>query len=165
MLRLWSRLLCCVVLFGIGIGFLSKASASYIRYSEADMCQARWVFIGTAVGREAYAFEWPPVMTAVTLSVETLVHGDPPPTVVIRFIGGTLNGVTVSPETMMVVGQRYLVVASPIMQPVAGSVLPRDGTVLVDWWSIGDKAEIQSDHIKLIEHSCNHESMFCKGLL
>lgn len=50
-------------------------------------------------------------------------------------------------DPIMVVGSRYLVVASPITPPIEGSVLPRDGTVLVAWWLLGEEAMIPRESL------------------
>lgn len=124
-------------LFGIPglLAALHAVAAPGLFYGGSELCGPQWVFIASAVESRPYAFEWPSVMTAVTLSVEAVAHGTPPPTVTVRFVGGELNGRRVSPEPAMQVGRRYLVAASPL-SPMEGAVLPRDGTVLVGWWTV-----------------------------
>lgn len=74
-----SRFIGIVALFAIIMAILPKARAfSGLNLSEPEMCGARWVFIGSAVESQVYKDEWPPVSTAVTLSVDAVAHGEPP---------------------------------------------------------------------------------------
>jgi len=92
----------------------SDSHAAQRRRSEASMCAtAEWVFIGTVVERESAYDPRPGVLISsrVSMQVEAVAHGDPPPRVSFGVMGGvvgsTRNMVGDQPEAE--VGARYLI--------------------------------------------------------
>ncbi len=94
--------------------FSARAHASRRKISEAELCRsAEWVFVGTVTERDSIYDPRPDVYISsrVTMRVEAVAHGAPPPMVRFGVQGGVVDGerTVVSYSPTADVGSRYLI--------------------------------------------------------
>lgn len=123
-----------------------SARAAQRKRSEAEMCaSAEWIFVGTVVRRESFHDPRPDVYISsrVTMKVEAVAHGAPPPLVRFGIMGGVVGSErnVVEDQPVAEEGTRYLIFGRLVDVP-SGSGL-RDRVQL-------DNRTMSSPALKLI---------------
>ena len=107
-----------------------SANAAQRRRSEAEMCaSAEWIFVGTVVRRESFHDPRPDVYISsrVTMKVEAVVHGSPPPFVRFGVMGGVVESERniVEDQPVAEIGTRYLIFGRLIDVPSGSGIRDR----------------------------------------